>query len=166
MRLEGSTSSYKGITYNNSKPRFFSQSILGDKSVFSLKGNIYLTQKSDTILLVKYDGQFDPTFGSGYYQPVLDPTGTYALFSYLPGFMNFKEKNSLQKVDIKTKKVSVIKNGEFYDLSFSENGQFLLFQNNERQGVNNTWISDIYILDLATNEDKKIGEAYSASWRK
>jgi len=72
-KYQGLSSTYKGITYNDNKPRFFSQSTVGDKSVYSLRGNIYLTYQADTTLLVKFDGHFDSKFGSGYFQPKLDP---------------------------------------------------------------------------------------------
>jgi len=163
-KYEGLSSTYKGITFNDNEPRFFSKSKVGNKSVYSLRGNVYLTDQTDTTLLVKFDGQFDPKFGSGYFQPRLEPKANYALVTYLPGFMNFSEP-SLKKVDIKTKDVSTFCKGDYSDLTFSNDGNFFLFKRNERQGENKTWLSDIYIFDLTTKKQFKIGEADAAQWR-
>lgn len=164
MIYKGSSSSSKGVVYNDFKPRFFSKHSIGNKSVFSLRGNIYYTEESDTTLLVEYKGNFDPKFGSGYFQPQLDPTGTYVIFRYLPGFMNVKEKASLQKVDIKSMKTEIIRTDEFNDPTFSKNGEFILFSRGQKDGKSNTWISKIYMLDIATLKERKIGKAYSAQW--
>ena len=162
-KYEGLSSTYKGITFNDNEPRFFSISTVGNKSVYSLRGNIYLTDQTDTTLLVKFDGHFDPKFGSGYFQPRLEPKAKYALVTYLPGFMSFSEA-SLKKVDIKTKDISTFSKGDYSDLTFSKDGNFFLFKRNERQGKNDTWLSDIYIFDLTTKKEFKIGEADSAQW--
>ena len=165
MVYEGSSSTSKGVTYNNFKPRFFSKQKLGDKSVFSLRGSIYFTDKLDTTLLVEYKGHFDPKFGSGYFQPQLDPTGQYVIFRYLPGFMNFKEDASLQKVIIQTKKSEILKAGDFDEPTFSTDGKFILFKRDQKKGKSNTWVSKIYLLDLTTLKEQKISNAYSAQWR-
>lgn len=166
MIYEGSSTTSKGVVYNDFKPRFFSRQSLGDKSVFSLRGSIYYADKSDTTLLVEYKGNFDPKFGSGYFQPQLDPTGQYAVFRYLPGFMNFKEDASLQKVNIKTKKTEILKTGDFNDPTFSADGKFILFSRDQKEGKLNTWISKVYLLDLTTLKEQKISNAYSAQWGK
>jgi len=162
--FRGLSSTYKGITYNVFKPRFFSISTVGKKTVFSLRGNIYLVENGDTSKIVDYKGTFDPKFGSGYFEPQLDPTGQFAVFRYLPGFMNFTESPSLQKVELSTKHVEKIKKGFFSKPLFAKDGQFLLFKRNERQGKNDTRIYDIELLDLKTNHEWKIGEANAASW--
>ena len=162
-KYQGLSSTYKGITFNDNKPRFISQSTVGDKSVYSLRGNIYLTHQADTTLLVKFDGHFDPKFGSGYFQPRLEPKAKYALVTYLPGFMSFSE-SSLKIVDIETKDISTFSKGAFSDLTFSKDGNYFLFKRNERQGKNDTWPSDIYVFDLTTKKEYKIGEADSAQW--
>ena len=160
-KFEEMSSTDKGITFN--EPRFFSKSSVDNKSVYSMRGSIYLTDQSDTSLLVKFDGHFDPKFGSGYFQPRLEPKGNYALVTYLPGFMSFS-KASLKKIDIKTKDISTFSNGSYSDLNFSKDGNFFLFKRNERQGKNDTWISDIYVYYLTTKKEYKIGEADAAHW--
>lgn len=155
---------YKGIAFNDNEPRFFSKSSVGEKSVYSLDGNIYLTDKTDTTLLVKFDGHFDLKFGSGYFQPRLEPKASYALVTYLPEFMNLTEKESLKKIDIKTKDIFTFSKGEYSDLTFSNDGNFFLFKRNERQGKNDTSLSDIYVFDLTTKKEFKIGEAAAAQW--
>jgi len=162
-KYQGLSSTYNGLTFNDTKPRFFSKSTVGNKSVYSLYGNIYLTDQADTTLLVKFDGHFDPKFGSGYFQPRLDPNTSYVLVTYLPGFMGFSEP-SLKKVDINTKVVSTFHKGSYSDLIFSKDGNFFLFKRNGRQGKNDTWLSDIYIFDLTTKKEYKIGEADVAQW--
>lgn len=162
-KYQGLSSTYDGITFNDNEPRFFSKSTVGNKSVYSLRSNIYLTNQTDTTLLIKFDGHFDPKFGSGYFQPRLDPKANYALITYLPGFMNFSEP-SLKKVDLNTKDIFTFSKGAYLDLTFSKDGNFFLFKRNERQGKNDTWLSDIYIFDLTTKKEFKIGEADVAQW--
>lgn len=164
-KYEGLSSTYKGITFNDNEPRFFSKSTVGNKSVYSLRGNVYLTDQADTTLLVKFDGHFDHKFGSGYFQPRLDPKANYVLVTYLPGFMSLS-KPSLKRVDIKTKDISTFSNGAYSDLTFSKDGNFFLFKRNERRSNNDTWLSDIYIFDLTTKKEFKIGEADVAQWTK
>jgi hypothetical protein len=166
MKFESEESSYKGVIFNMDGPRFFSKSTVGDKTVYSLRGNIYLAENRDTTLLVKFEGHFDPKFGSGYLSPKVDPTGSYALFVYAPGAFHFFERESLQRIDLKTKKVTTILYGAFTGMTFSNDGNFLLFRRNEREGTNDTWLSDIFILDLHSGEVYKIGNAYSAQWSK
>jgi hypothetical protein len=165
MVYHSSNTTSKGITFNDLSPRFFSKHSLGDKSVFSLSGKIYYSDKSDTTLLVDYKGNFDPKFGSGYFQPQLDPKGQYAIFVYLPGFLNFKKNRSIQKVNIQTKKIEILKTGVFGEPTFSADGNFVLFKRDQKQGKLNTWISEIYILDLTTLHEQKISDAYSAQWK-
>lgn len=164
MIYKGSSTTSKGVVYNTFEPRFFSQHSIGDKSVFSLRGSIYYTDKSDTTLLVEYKGHFDPKFGNGYFQPQLDPTGQYAVFRYLPGFMNFEEDASLHKVNIQTKKTEILKTGDFNDPTFSADGKFILFSRGKKVWELNTWINNIYLLELTTLKEHKIGNAYSAQW--
>jgi|GEM_PF-1689582 len=166
MAFHSSSTTSKGTIYNNTKPRFFSKHTLVDNSVFSYRGSIYYTHNSDTTILVKYNRNYDPKFGSGYLQPQIDPTGQYAVFRYLPGVMNFTEDASLQKVNIQTKKTKVIKSGDFIEPTFSMDGKFILFRRNVKEGKANTRISKIYLLDLTTLKEHEIGDAISAQWIK
>lgn len=163
---KGANTTSKGITYNDFKPRFYYSSTVAGKTVYSYQGSIYLVDKSDTIKIVNYSGNFDPKFGSGYYQPELSPTAKFAVFRYLPGFLNFKECDLLQKIDINTKIVSTLKKGKFCNFSFSSDGEFILFERNGRFNKMDCWVSDIYVLDLTTLKEHKIGVASSASWKK
>ena len=164
MRFRGTSTTYKGVTFNYFKPRFYTIHTNHDKSVFSLRGNIYLAQGGDTTLLVEFKGNFDPKFGSGYFQPQLNPSNTYVVYRYLPGFLNLEGRPSLQRIYLNSKKTEIIKKGDFVSPSFSDDGNFILFKRNERQGKKGTWISDIYLLDLTSLKEKKISEAYSATW--
>jgi len=166
MKFKSEESSYKGAVFNTGGSRFFSKSTVGDKTVYSLRGNIYLAEGGDTTLLVKFEGQFDPKFGSGYLLPKLDPMGSYVLFVYAPGAFHFFERESLKRIDLKSRKVTTVLYGAFTGMTFSNDGNFLLFRRNEREGANDTWLSDIFILDLHKSEQHKIGNAYSAQWSK
>ena len=162
--FKGTSTTYKGVVFNDFNPRFYSESTIGNKKVFSSRGCIYLTEKNDTTKIVDFQGNFDPKFGSGYFQPQLDPTGGFVVYRYLPGFLNFKENSTLERIDLKTKKITRIKNGDFSKPTFSKDGKFILFRRNEKQGKNDIWYSEIYILELKTNKELKIGEAYDAYW--
>ena len=87
------------------------------------------------------------------------------IFSYLLGYTDSKEKLSLQRIDLATKDVRKIKDGAFGSPTFSKVGNFLLFKRNQRKRKNDTWLSSIYVLDLRTNIEQKIGEANIASWK-
>lgn len=162
---ESSSFRKKGVIYNDFKPRFYSESTAAGKTVFSYQGNIFLVEKSDTTKIVNYTGGFDPKFGSGFLQPALSPTGDFVLFRYLPGLTNFKEETSLQKVDISTKQVEKLKEGEYGNPLFSSDGQFILFERKGRFDKKDCWVSDIYILDLKTLKEQKVGVANSVSWK-
>ena len=164
MVYKSSSSSTNGVVYNNLKPRFYSEQTMDDKSVYSYRGSIYYVEQLDTTLLVQYNGNFDPKFGSGYFQPQIDPTGKYIVFRYLPGFMNFNETASLQKVNIETKKVETLKKGRFTEPIFSSDGNHILFSRNEKKGKLKTWVSEIYLLDLTTLKEQKISQASKAFW--
>jgi len=162
--FKGTSTTYKGVVYNDFIPRFYSESAIGDKKVFSRRGCIYLIERNDTTKIVDYKGNFDPKFGSGYFQPQLDPTGKFVVYRYLPVFLNFKENSTLERIDLRTKKITRIKKGDFCKPTFSKDGKFILFRRNEKQGKNDIWYSEIYILELETNKEWKIGEAYVAYW--
>lgn len=162
--FKGTSTTYKGVVFNEFKPRFYSESTIDDKKVFSSRGCIYLTVRNDTTKIVDYQGNFDAKFGSGYFQPQLDPTGQFVVYRYLPGFLNFKKKSTLERIDLNTKKITRIKTGDFCKPTFSKDGKFILFRRNEKQGKNDVWYSEIYILELETNKVWKIGEADIAYW--
>lgn len=164
VSYKGLTSGYKGVIYNEFKPRFFSESVIGNKKVFSSRGSIYYSDKSDTTLLVSFTGKFDPKFGNGYLEPLFDPTGQYIICRYLPGAFNFRESECLYIVDTKTKEKKILKKGEFRSPSFSKNGKLLLFQRNGRFDQNECWINDIYILDMKTLKERKVGVSNFAIW--
>lgn len=151
------------------KERYYSEHSLGNLKVFSSKGSIYYIENADTTILVKYNGIFDSKWGSGYYQPKICPNNKSVLYRYLPNFAEYLVKGdsvnqSLQIVDLDTKEIEVIKSGVFRDPSFSSDGHYLLFKRNEKKTGNNTRFSSIYILDMKTKVEYKVGDAYSAFW--
>ncbi len=62
------------------------------------------------------------------------------------------------------KRITTIKADDFAEPIFPNDGKFLLLKRNERQGKRDTWISDIYLLDLKNLKEWKIAEAEAAYW--
>ncbi len=166
MPWKATEGSWKGVVYNDIKPRFYSDQTVGDKTIFSSQGSIYLTENLDTILLLEYKGHFDPKFGSGYLQPQIDPTGEYAIYTYAPEFLNFFQSQSLRKIDLQSKETETLKSGEYGSPTFSSDGKFILFNRDFKENKLKVMSSDIYVLDVATLAEVKISNAYSAQWTK
>ncbi|MFA7275141.1 MAG: hypothetical protein WC044_14820 [Crocinitomicaceae bacterium] len=164
MIYKGSSGSYKGTTYNNFKPRFYTNQTLGTKSVFSYRGSIYYVDKLDTILLAKNPGNFNSKTGSGFFEPQIAPSSENVIFCYYPSLWETNEKPSLQKVNIKTMKIDILKTGYFNNPTFSKDERYILFSRNEKEGNLDTWQSDIYIIDLESLQEEKISEAFSGQW--
>lgn len=163
----GGSYSSTSIEYNEEAERYFSQSALvKGQSAFSRSGNIYYAKSRDTSLLVKYSGNFDPKFGSGYYQPQISHSGDFLLYRYLPGFklINLTDKPALYKIELTTRKKERIKKGVFANLVLSDDDEFILFSRDQRQGERDTWINDIYIMELKTMKEKHISNASFAYW--
>jgi hypothetical protein len=167
MAYHGYSSSYRGMVFNNDKTRFYSEHILGNKKAYSENGSLYCNYQnergSETDLLIE-NKHFDPKFGNGYLQPQLDPTGTYILFTFAPGFM--KQGASLQKVSLADKKITIIKEGKFESPVFSTDGKFILFRRNAEENKLKAWESEVYILNLQTLEETQIGKASLVQWVK
>lgn len=153
--------SYRGMDFNR-KPRFYSEHRLGNQKIYTENGSIYHTTETGTDLLVE-NKHFDPKFGNGYLQPRFDPTGTYAICTFAPGFL--KKGASLNKLAF-DKKMQVIKEGVFADPLFSADGKFILFRRNETENKNGAWESEIYVFDLETKQETKIATAGFAQWKK
>lgn len=85
--------------------RYFSKSeIVSERQVFSKRGDLYIVNHHDTTLLLKFDGQFDPKFGSGYYNPTISPDGKRIAYQYIAGFL--KKGSAIYEMDIDTKQKS------------------------------------------------------------
>ena len=164
-RCNGISYSSNGLTFCQSE-RFYSESnSVNDKQVYSRRGNLYLKENGKETLLLEYDGNFDPKFGSGYYQPTLSPDGEKVAFRYLAGFL--KSGSGLFELDLKTMDKREITNDDYFRPIYSSDGNYLLLGKNQRQDKSNqTWINDIYILDLNNNQTKKIGKGDLFIWKK
>lgn len=166
MPYHGYIDSYRGMVFNDEHPRFYSEHRLGNKKTYSENGSLYCNYQtergSETDLLVENE-YFNPKFGNGYLQPQLDPSGTYVICTFAPGGF-LKKGASLNKVTLADKKMEVIKDGQFIDPYFSADGKFVLFRRNAEQNKSKAWESEIYILNLKTLEETKIGKAGLAQW--
>lgn len=159
----GTTSSSKGISFCDFE-RFFSKSErINGNQVFSRRGNLYLVNSLDTTLLLKFDGKFDPKFGSGYYNPSLSPDGKKVAYQYLAGFLN--KGSAIFEMDIETKEKKELTGEGYFKPVYSPDGQKLLIAKNQRQAKENTWINSIYILDIKSGKTKKIGNGIAYLWR-
>ncbi len=158
-----SSSSYKGIEFCNSE-RFFSRSeTVNNKQVFSRGGDLYLTDLRDTLLLLKFDGHFEPKFGSGYYNPTLSADGKKISFQYLAGFLG--KGSAIFEMDIETKEKKELVSDRFYKPKYSPSGKRLLVAKDNRQDKNSIWINDIHVFDISTSTATKITEGNDYLWR-
>jgi len=164
-RCNGISYSSDGLRFCDSE-RFYSESnVVNDKLVFSRKGNLYLRENGKEILLLEFDGHFDPKFGSGYFQPTLALDGEKVTFRYLAGFL--KSGSGLFELDLKTMGKKEIMKDDFFRPIYSPDGRYLLLGKYQRQDKSKgTWINDIYILDLKTSKTKKIAEGDLFTWKK
>lgn len=160
----GTSSSSKGISFCNFS-RFYEESeTILDKTVITERGDLILKQGNNKSTLLKFDGHFDPKFGSGYYNPTLTNDGKKTSFQYLAGFLS--SGSCIYEMDIESKsKTKLIGEGYFNPIYSPDNKLLLLFSDN-RQSKGNTWINDIYIFDIATKTKTKIGEGENYLWIK
>ncbi len=160
----GTSSSSKGIRFCNFT-RYYgeSETVLG-KTIITERGDLILKEGNTKTVLLKFDGHFDPKFGSGYYNPTLTSDGKKTTFQYLAGFL--KSGSCVYEMDIDTKsKTKLVGEGYFNPIYSPDNKLLLLFSDN-RQSKGNTWINDIYIFDIATKTKNKIGQGENYLWIK
>jgi hypothetical protein len=160
----GTSSSSKGIRFCDFA-RFYgeSETVLG-KTIITERGDLILKEGNTKSTLLNFDGHFDPKFGSGYYNPTLTSDGKKTSFQYLAGFLS--SGSCIYEMDIETKnKTKLIGEGYFNPIYSPDNKLLLLFSNN-RQSRENTWINDIYIFDIATETNTKVGQGENYLWLK
>lgn len=158
----GTSSSSKGIKFCNFT-RYYgeSETVLG-KTIITERGDLILKKDTSKNVILKYDGHFDPKFGSGYYNPTLSSDAKKTSFQYLAGFL--KSGSCIYEMDIESKsKTKLIGEGYFNPLYSPDSKLVLLFSDN-RQSKSNTWINDIYIFDIASKTKKKIGQGENYLW--
>ena len=159
----GTSSSYKGIKFCDLERYFSKSEIANNLQSFSRRGDLYLINQLDTTLILKYDGHFDPKFGSGYYQPTISPDGKRISFQYLAGFL--KNGSAIYEMDIETKQKKELIGEGYFNPVYSPDGQKLLISKNQRQEKGNTWINTIYVLDIENGQTNKIGNGSEYLWR-
>jgi hypothetical protein len=159
----GTSHSYKGITFCDFERYFSKSEIVNGKQVFSRRGDLYLTNQKDTTLLLKYEGHFDPKFGSGYYRPTISPDGKKVSYQYLAGFL--KKGSAIYEMNLDTKQKKEIIGEGYFNPIYSPDGQKLLIAKNQRQSKGNTWIKTIYVLDIESGKAIKIGNGSEYLWR-
>jgi hypothetical protein len=157
--------SRNGIYFNTTFSRFDGISTIGNQTVYSFEGNLYNVdnKNKDTSLLLRSPVGFSRKLSCGFFCPVISPTGKSAVFIYAPDFTTpFDGENILMSIDLGSGNTAFLKSGMFRRLEFSNDGRFLLYN----RYMENDIASNIYMLDLQTLKEKKIGEAEQAKWMK
>ncbi len=157
------SASYKGVKFCDFERYFSKSEIVNERQVFSRRGDLYITNQLDTTLLLKFDGHFDPKFGSGYYKPTISPDGKRISYQYLAGFL--KKGSAIYEMDIDTKQKRQLIGEGYFNPIYSPDGQKLLIAKNQKQAKDNTWINSIYVLDIETGKITKIGNGTEYLWR-
>lgn len=162
--LCGATSyTSKGIKFCNDEGRFYSLSeTVNNKQIISREGNLIQKVGNVETLILKFDGQFEPKFGSGYFAPTLSPNGNKVTYEYMAGFL--KGGSAIYEMNLETNSKTELLGEGFFEPKYSPNGQKLLVAKNQHQAPNNTWLSDIYILDINSKKIKQIVQAESYWW--
>ncbi len=156
--------SSKGIEFCDIKRYYGESETIHNKTIITENGDLILKENNNKSMLLKFDGNFDSKFGSGYYNPTLTSDGKKTTFQYLAGFL--KNGSCIYEMDIKTKiKTELIGEGYFNPI-YSPNNKLLLLFSNNRQSKEDTWINDIYILEIATKKKKKVGQGENYIWIK
>lgn len=159
----GTSSSYKGIKFCDFEKYFSKSELVENRQVISRRGDLYLINQLDTTLLLKFDGHFDPKFGSGYYRPTISPDGKRVSYQYLAGFL--KKGSAVYEMNIDTKQKRELIGEGYFNPVYSPDGQKLLIAKNQRQAKGNTWINTIYVLDIESRKTKKIGNGTEYLWK-
>lgn len=145
------------------RERYFSASEqINQRQIFSRQGNLYLVEREDTSMLLKFNGNFEPKFGSGYYNPALSPDGKKVTYQYLAGFLS--EGSAMFEMSIQTKKKKELLDAEYFRPVYSPDGNKLAVAKNQRQ-AKGEWINSIYIYDLRTGKIEKATDGNTYFWR-
>lgn len=159
----GTSISYKGIKFCDFE-RFFSKSeTVNGRQLISRRGDLYLINQLDTNLFLKFDGHFDPKFGSGYYNPTISPDGKRVSYEYLAGFL--KNGSAIYETVIDTKEKKKLIGEGYFNPVYSPDGQKLLITKNQRKAKGKTWENTIYVLDIESGKTKKIGNGTEYLWK-
>lgn len=158
----GTSSSAKGIKFCNFTRYYGESETVNGKTIITERGDLIMKDGNLKSTLLKFDGHFDPKFGSGYYNPTLTSDGRKTAFQYLAGFL--KSGSYIYEMDIDTKtKTKLIGEGYFNPIYSPDNKLLLLFSDN-KQSKSNTWINDIYVFDIATKTKIKIRQGENYLW--
>lgn len=158
----GTSTSSKGIRFCDFKRFYSSSEIIQGKTVISKRGDLILKEQETESVLLKFDGNFDPKFGSGYYNPTLSSNGQKVSFQYLAGFL--KSGSCIYEMKLKTKSKTKLVGEGFSNPLYSPDNRYLLLFSNNRQAKKRTWINDIYILDVKSKTKKKVAEGENYLW--
>lgn len=150
------------------RPRFYAEDYSRQgKKVYSLHGDICISSDTGDVCIIAFDRQFDPKFGSGYYQPLF-LNENEILVRKMPGFLVFKEKPALYKYNIVTKEKTLFVEGAYSDIQLSQNKKYLLYskhnflRNFSREKCNDR---DIYLMNIQTKKSKLIGSGNYLKWK-
>lgn len=153
----------KGITFGDFKSYFSISEIANNRQVFSKRGDLILKENGKETILLKFDGNFDPKFGSGYFNPTISADGKKVAYQYLAGFLN--SGSAIFEMNIESKEKNKVIGEGYFKPKYSPDGNHLLIAKDKRECKDKTWISDIYILNIKTGKKSKIAEGDNFIWR-
>jgi len=91
------SSSSKGVRFCDFTRYYAESETVCGKTIITDRGDLILKYGNSQKVLLKFDGYFDPKFGSGFYSPTLSSDGRKTSFQYLAGF--FKKGSCIEAVN-------------------------------------------------------------------
>ncbi len=147
--------SYDRVEYCNTERYFSKSNIVNDRYIYSRQGDLILSDNGNDTIILKFNGYFDPKFGSGYFQPYLSKKGDKVLYRKLSGFQLFGDKGKLFEMYLKTKETTLLLDKSCYKPQYSKNGDFILYS---RDG-------DIYVMNIEKRKEVKIRKGKYFCWK-
>lgn len=147
--------SYNRVEYCNTERYFSKSNIVNDRYIYSRQGDLILSDNGNDTIILKFNGHFDPKFGSGYFQPYLSKNGDKMLYRKLSGFQLFGDKGKLFEMDLKTKEPTLLLDKSCYKPQYSKNGGFILYSSG----------GNIYVMNIENRKEVKIGKGKYFCWK-
>jgi hypothetical protein len=158
----GTLTTSEGVKFGGLARYYGESEIVLSKKIVTVSGDLILEQGKQRTTLLKYDGNFDPKFGSGYYNPTLTTDSKKVVFQYLAGFL--QNGSCIYEMNIDTKnKTKLIGEGYFNPIYSPDNKLLLLFAEKNLL-KSSTDGSDIYVFDIASKTKTRIGQGKNYLW--